>query len=80
MENTPHTNPFDAMLKQSLENSQMPVPQGAWESVASSLGAQAVVATKVAGLKLLLFKSVDLLFLRQGPFARTLCTLVQDPG
>ena len=66
MENTPHTNPFDAMLKQSLENSQMPVPQGAWESVASSLGAQAVVATKVAGLKLLLFKSVAGLIISGG--------------
>lgn len=58
MENNQHINNFDAMLKQSLESSQMPVPTGVWEAVGSSIGAQAIVVTKVASLKLLILKTV----------------------
>ena len=56
MENNQHINTFDAMLKQSLEGSQMPVPAGVWEAVGSSIGTKAIVATKIAGLKLLILK------------------------
>jgi gliding motility-associated-like protein len=58
MENNQHINTFDAMLKQSLEGSQMPVPTGVWEAVGSSIGTKAIVATKIAGLKLLILKTV----------------------
>ena len=58
MDNTQNTTHFDAMLKQSLENSQMPVPTGVWETIGSSLGSQAIVATKIVSLKLILLKSV----------------------
>ena len=58
MENNPNINNFDAMLKQSLQGSQMPVPAGVWEAVGSSIGTQAIVATKVASLKLLILKTV----------------------
>lgn len=49
---------FDAMLRQSLEGAKMPVPTGAWEAIGSSLGAKAVVAVKVASVKLILIKSI----------------------
>jgi gliding motility-associated-like protein len=58
MENNQHINTFDAMLKQSLEGSQMPVPAGVWEAVGSSIGTKAIVATKIAGLKLLILKTL----------------------
>lgn len=49
---------FDAMLRQSLEGAKMPVPTGAWEAIGSSLGAKAVVAVKVASVKLILIKTI----------------------
>ncbi len=58
MENNQHINNFDAMLKQSLEGSQMPVPTGVWEAVGSSIGTKALVATKVASIKIALLKAV----------------------
>lgn len=58
MENNQNTNNFDAMLKQSLEGSQMPVPTGVWEAVGSSIGTKAIVATKIASLKLIILKTV----------------------
>jgi len=58
MENNQPTNPFDSMLKQSLEGAQMPVPTGVWEAVGSSIGAKAIVAAKATTIKLLLIKSV----------------------
>ena len=58
MENNLPINSFDAMLKQSLEGSQMPVPSGVWETVGSSIGAKAIIATKVASLKLIILKTV----------------------
>ena len=58
MENNQNINNFDAMLKQSLEGSQMPVPAGVWEAVGSSIGTKAIVATKIASLKLLILKTV----------------------
>lgn len=58
MENNQNINNFDAMLKQSLQGSQMPVPAGVWETVGSSIGAKAIVVAKVASLKLLILKTV----------------------
>ena len=58
MENNPNINNFDAMLKQSLQGSQMPVPAGVWETVGSSIGAKAIVVAKVTSLKLLILKTV----------------------
>ena len=58
MENNPNINNFDAMLKQSLQGSQMTVPAGVWETVGSSIGAKAIVVAKVASLKLLILKTV----------------------
>ncbi len=36
---------FDDLFKQQLENASTPVPQGVWESVSSSIGSGATVAT-----------------------------------
>jgi hypothetical protein len=36
----------------------MPVPAGVWEAVGSSIGTKAIVATKIAGLKLLILKTL----------------------
>jgi len=66
MDNNQHLTNFDAMLKQSLEGSQMPVPTGVWEAVGSSIGAKAIVATKIASLKLLILKTVAGLVLAGG--------------
>lgn len=66
MENNQHINNFDAMLKQSLEGSQMPVPAGVWEAVGSSIGTKAIVATKVASIKVALLKAVAGIILAGG--------------
>lgn len=58
MENNPNINNFDAMLKQSLQGSQMQVPAGVWETVGSSIGAKAIMVAKVASFKLLILKTV----------------------
>jgi gliding motility-associated-like protein len=57
MENNQPTNPFDAMLKQSLEGAKIPVPSGVWETVGSSIGSNTLVAAKLSGIKWLLIKS-----------------------
>lgn len=66
MENNQHLNNFDAMLKQSLEGSQMPVPAGVWEAVGTSIGTKAIVATKIAGIKVALLKAVAGIILAGG--------------
>lgn len=65
MENQQH-NQFDQMLRQSLEGAKLPVPSGVWESVGSSLASKAVVATKVASVKLVIIKSIAGLLLTGG--------------
>jgi len=66
MENNPLINNFDAMIKQSLEGAQMPVPTGVWEAVGSSIGTKAVVAAKVTTIKLLILKAVAALVVAGG--------------
>lgn len=55
---TPQNNHFDEMLRQSLEGAKLPVPSGVWESVGASIATKAVVATKIAGIKLVIIKSI----------------------
>jgi len=57
MENQQY-NHFDDLLKQSLEGARLPVPSGVWESVGASISTKAIVATKVAGVKLIIIKSI----------------------
>lgn len=57
MENQQY-NHFDELLRQSLDGAKLPVPSGVWESVGASISTKAVVATKVAGVKLMLIKSI----------------------
>ena len=58
MENNQPTNPFDAMLKQSLEGTQMPVPTGVWETVGSAIIGKTVVSSAVVSLKLTIIKTL----------------------
>lgn len=59
MENSQQFNNFDALLKQSLQSAQMPVPQGVWEAVGTSIGTKAVVLAKASTIKLLIIKAVS---------------------
>ena len=80
MKDNQSTNTFDAMLKQSLESAQMPVPTGVWESVGSSLGAKAIITAKVASIKLLVLKSVAGIVLAGGAVFGVYELLKPDAG
>ncbi|NUM31302.1 MAG: gliding motility-associated C-terminal domain-containing protein [Bacteroidetes bacterium] len=49
---------FDLQLKQSLENVQVPVPSGVWQSVGSAIGTNATVAAKISLVKILSLKYI----------------------
>lgn len=58
MENQELNHPFDQMLKQAVEGTKMPVPEGVWESVGSSISAGAVSTAKIAISKFLFAKVI----------------------
>lgn len=58
MENNHNIEQFDSMLKQSLENTQIPVPSGVWQSVGSAIGTNTTVAAKISVIKILSLKYI----------------------